>query len=157
YVPLFEGKEGAQVRILRSQEGNLALPSGTLEHVRGENFLMVTSKDMTTFARVVEEEATGKVAVATLYDRGRLMAFHSQEEFEKGPNSRGIPPKTPPSPPKSPEPPKPLKPPKPPEPAPPNPLHDPPPRGTSQADPLHGPPEHPWRKKPNPKPQPHDD
>ena len=157
YIPLFEGTDGAQVRILHTQEGNLVLPSGTLEHVRGENFLMVSSKQMTTFAKVAEEEATGKAAVGTLYDRGRLTAFHSQEEFEKVLERMGVATKQPSPQPKIRETPKPLKPHKPSDTPPPNPLHDPPPRGMSQADPISGPPEHPARKKPNPKPQPYDE
>jgi hypothetical protein len=159
YVPLFESKDGAQVRVTGKGGGRLHLPVGHVERVHGENFFRVGSRNLNDFTGFVEQASTGKKATNVYYDRGKLQAFHSQAEFdeflvrEKGLVVDKAPAKPPVS-----ATDKPLKPPKPPATPPPNPLHDPPggrKPPSSGWDPIEGPPQH-GRKRPNYEPAPMD-
>jgi hypothetical protein len=160
YVPQFESPQGAKVRITSRGTGKLYLPTGTEEHVHGNNFMRVGSKNLGDFTNLVEQMASGQRVTNVYLGPDGLKSFTSQEAFEAFLAENQIAVSTPeaakPAPPVD----KPLKPPAPPTGARPrDPLHDPPARQTppSTADPTAGPPtDHPRRKTPNPKPAPHD-
>ncbi len=156
YVPLFEGAEGAQVRITKKGMGNLHLPPGTIEHVHGENFFRIGSKNLSEFTAFVEKSASGAKVTNVYFDRGRLVAFKSQAEFEEFLVKKGIPVQKAAPKPHLPVSDKPLKPPSPATgPRPHDPLHDPPGR-KPHWDPAAGPPQgHPSKKGPNYTPDPY--
>jgi hypothetical protein len=128
YVPLFESADGAQVRITGRKGGHLNLPVGHVERVHGQNFFRVGSANLTDFTGFVEHAASGKTPTNVYYDRGKLLAFHSQADFDEFlVKEKGLAVERPAAPkPKGGAVDKPLKPPKPPAVEPPNPLHDPP-------------------------------
>jgi hypothetical protein len=151
YVPLFESKDGAGMRITSQKGGKLMLPSGHVERVHAGNFFRVGSSNLKDFTAYVEEAATGKRPTNLYYDGGKLLAFHDQAEFDKflAEPERAIP-TTKAPPPKVPASEKPLRLPPTSDKPPPNPLYDPPKPRPTGWDPTAGPPSTPGAQRPGP-------
>jgi hypothetical protein len=88
YVPLFEGG-GAKIRIV-SNEGGAKLAAGTVERIRGENFLRVGQGNLKDFGAAIEEITTGKGVKFSWRDKEGLRFFRTEEEFDAFLKTKGI-------------------------------------------------------------------
>ena len=89
YVPLFEG-EGAHIRITSSKGGPLKLPKGSIEVVRGENFVRIGRGNLKDFADALEQITTGKRVKFSFRDASGLRFFKDEAEFDAFLATKGI-------------------------------------------------------------------
>lgn len=89
YVPMFEG-EGASIRITSSKGGALNLPKGSVEVVRGENFVRIGRGNLKDFADALEQITTGKRVKFSFRDASGLRFFKDEAEFDAFLASKGI-------------------------------------------------------------------